>query len=68
MPRRCRRCNRPIKNARWRQVGLGRKCALILGLRLVQPRPSLAPIGPAKRAEPDDDQLALFDPTDPQDP
>jgi hypothetical protein len=60
--RRCRRCNRPIKNARWRAVGLGRKCALILGLRLVTPRPTLAPIGPARPVEPDDDQLALFDP------
>lgn len=64
MPRRCRRCNRPIKHPRWRAVGLGRKCALILGLRLVQPWPTLAPIGPAKRAEPDDDQLALFETTE----
>jgi len=64
MPRRCRVCNRTLKSPRWRKVGLGPVCARRLGLRLVTPRPTLAPIGPARPVEPDDDQLALFDPTE----
>lgn len=60
MPRRCRVCNRALKAARWRAVGLGPICARRLGLRLVAPRPTLVSTAPI-RTEPVDDQMTLFD-------
>jgi len=59
--RRCRVCNRRLTAPRWRQVGLGPVCARRLGLRLVQPRPALAPVQPVRRVEPGEDQLSLFE-------
>jgi hypothetical protein len=53
-----------LKSPRWRQVGLGPVCARRLGLRLVAPRPTLVPAGPARHVEPDEDQLELFDLTE----
>lgn len=61
MTRRCRVCHRPLRSPRWRAVGLGPVCARRLGLRLVQPRPSLAPVTPARHVEVGEDQMALFD-------
>lgn len=61
MTRLCRRCRRPLRSQPWRTVGLGRRCAAILGLRLVPSRPVLAPVGPVRRVVPDEDQLTLWD-------
>lgn len=61
MPRRCRVCNRALKSPRWRKVGLGPVCAKRLGLRLVQPRPTLVPQSPVRRSEGDEDQMVLFE-------
>lgn len=60
MTRRCRVCHRPLKAARWRQVGLGPVCARRLGLRLVT-IPARQTLVPVRQVEVDDDQLALFD-------
>jgi hypothetical protein len=60
--RRCRKCDRPLRDPRWRAVGLGPVCARRLGLRLVQARPSLMPVGPGRKVRAEDDgQLDLFD-------
>lgn len=61
MPRRCRVCHRPLTSPQWRKVGLGPVCARRLGLRLVRSVSVIPVAAPARRVEPDDDQLPLFD-------